>query len=84
MPKRTVDDIVAEIPTRAMMPPGQESRVDRALRTLDPDHAAALRKVLADEINYSAIAIAKWLTSIGHPMGYQPIGKWRRDHRPDR
>lgn len=41
MPKRTVDDIVAEIPTRAMMPPGQESRVDRALRTLDPDHAPA-------------------------------------------
>lgn len=79
--RRTVDDILAAIPTRAMVHPGQESRVDRALRTLDPDHAAALRKVLDDEANYSAIAIAKWLTSIGHPMGYQPIGKWRREHR---
>ncbi len=45
MPKRSVDDILASIPTRASVHPGQESRVDRALRTLDPDHSAALRKV---------------------------------------
>lgn len=82
MPKQSsVADILATIPTRDVTHPGQESRVDRALRTLDPDHAQALRTVLADEANYSAIAIAKWLTALGHPMGYQPIGKWRRDHR---
>ena len=82
MPKPdSVADILAAIPTRDATHPGQESRVDRALRTLDPDHATALRTVLADEQNYSAIAIAKWLSSIGHPMGYQPIGKWRREHR---
>ena len=82
MPKpNSVADILKTIPTRASSQPGQESRVDRALRELDADHAQALRTVLADEANYSAIAIAKWLTALGHPMGYQPIGKWRRDHR---
>ena len=56
--RRTVDDILAAIPTRAMVHPGQESRVDRALRTLDPDHAAALRKVLDDEANEIGVKVS--------------------------
>lgn len=57
---------------------GTRRKLDGYLATMGEDDRALVQEWLADEVGYSAAAIAKALTLAGYPIGATAIKDYRR------